>query len=336
MKSKAVYIPHQNIIKVMILAGIPIYSEEDGQMGVVDYLYDYEFNLNNKLLYDNIRDGLMSQPSLNVMIKENYSAYKENYSKPLEDRVDIYAEASVLSKYIKYPALATELMRKYHGIPVSNPSKAFTTLLAIMNRRSVRQYIEVMLTMGSPFGHIASYINGSPRKIITLSGSDISAYSYFIWKWTPIEESLGHPLSSLINYVSANRSSNYYKVYRMMSDFDIEDLLSYMGNFGEEEMEYVNKKLFGMSSAAIMRKLKEGSRVDIGTVQICAAARAALDDNKKSMEMDEMRSKIDGVFQGIQKIAEKRKTMSEILEENESCDRDVDELSEVVAKKKSL
>ena len=313
MRTKTSSIPHRNLIKILILAGIPIVSDKTGITCVTDILYDYEFNIHPSEDYKEIEDELKSEPAESVMIDKNSSLYRSNYAiKNKSKRKDIYIDKAAMDTYYM-PHVAIDLMHKFHGISHKH-SKQSIGIIQIMAQPGYRQIIEVMLTRGVPFGKIASALNDKPNPMFKLTHQDIALYHYYIWKWSPLEESMGEPLAELYNYIFINNNSSYYKVHRtLLHDMDLDEILVHMGSYGEDERNYINKKLFGLSSTSILRKLRANERVPSSTLQIYAHADSSISADKQKEDMDSLSKRIDDLFSSVSFVGEKRRTMSEIM-----------------------
>lgn len=312
MRSTTPAIPHRNLIKLLLLAGIPILSDKTGITCITDILYEYEFNLHGYEYYKEIEDSLKANPAEALMIDKNESIYRANVLiKDYPQRKDLYIDDNAMAKYYMPPS-AVDLMYKFHGSP-RRQRKQTNGITRIMHTPNYRRMIEVMLTRGVPFAKIASYLNDKPNPEFRLNQQDISLYHYYIWKWCPLEESMGQPLSELYNYLFLNPDSEFYRVHRtLLNDMDLDEILVHMTAYGENERNHINKKMFGLSSTEILRNMRAGKRISMISFQVYAHSDTSIATDKQNKDIKDITERIDEMFASVSFVGQKRLTMSEI------------------------
>jgi hypothetical protein len=326
-------IPHRNYVKLMLLAGVPIVATNDQMMCVTDILYQYEFNIHPVEYYEDIENEIKGNRSEFNMMNTNLPIYEHNSVHRKQcDKKPVYINP-IVKGTLFMADVAIVMIHVFHGLSCK-PGKIAHNLSMIMNNDNYRQYIEVMLTKGVPLYAIAKYLNAKETPTFKVSDQEVRFYRRYIWDWTPGSEFNGTPLREVYAYINLNRDSRYYRMHRaLMAIQDFDEVLVVVGAYGDNEHKVINKKMFGLSSARMLKGLREGTKVRDYYVKAYMHADAAIAEERRSEETNDLRTKMDTLFASVTTVSEKRKTLDEVIEEEANAKMEPMEPADIKGKK---
>lgn len=317
MKTKPAF-PHREYAKLLMLAGVPIDTKDDTIMSVIDQLYDYEFNIHPKQYYQEVKDEIISDRNQAKMMKANIPIYEHNIHVRLQkDKQPIYIDPKVKEE-IYSAKVAVDLMHIVHGIS-HKANKVTHGIMMIMNNQTYRQSLDVMLTKGIPIYLIPGYINNRQTPIFKVTEEQVRVYRHYIWNWTPQKTYEGIPLKELYAYINMNHNSRFYRIHRallVLEDFD--EILLFINSYNEEERKNINKKIYGLSSTKILKGLREDKNIKDYYIKAYMHADASIAEERRADGIEALREKMDNLFESVDVIAKKRKSIDNLIEEEEA------------------
>lgn len=308
-------IPHREYIKLLMLAGVPINGTNDDMMGVIDILYNYEFNIHPIEYYEEIEDEIQNNRYESKMMNDNRPIYENNsIMHSQKNKKHIIVDSNVVpTLYMSDTAI--DLMHVAHGIS-RKVNKVTRGITMIMNNQTYRQHMEIMLTKGIPLYSIAGYLNNKQAPVFKVTEEQVRFYKRYIWSWTPMSEFEGTPLRALYSYIHLNQSSRYYRTHRaLLAIEDFDEVLMFMNAYDEDERKNINKKLFGLSATRILKGLRDGTNVRDYYIKTYSHADSSIAEEKRAEGAEALREKIDNLFASVTDVAKKRKTLDDVIEE---------------------
>lgn len=308
-------IPHREYIRLLMLAGVPINGTIDDMMGVIDILYNYEFNIHPIEYYEEIEDEIKNNRSESKMMNDNRPIYEHNcIMRAQKSKKPIFVNPNV-TPTLYMAETAIDLMHVAHGIS-RRVNKVTRGILMIMNNQTYRQYMEIMLTKGVPLYSISGYLNNKQAPVFKVTEEQVRFYKRYIWSWTPMSEFEGTPLRNLYSYIHLNQNSHYYRTHRaLLAIEDFDEVLIFMNAYDEDERKNINKKLFGLSATRILKGLRDGTSVRDYYVKTYSHADSSIAEEKRAEGAEALREKIDNLFASVTDVAKKRKTLDDVIAE---------------------
>ncbi len=323
MRKTAPAMPHRNYVKLMLLAGVPLTSKADEMLCITDILASYEFNIHPMPAYVDIEAEIEGDTRQKRMMEKNRPIYEHNSKR--ENRIQrlkkpLYIDNKVVED-MYMPASVRDLLHMFHGIS-RRARKMTRTLIMLLNNQTHRQFIEVMLTRGIPFHKMRDYVNDRDKLSFRVTDQDMRMYYEYIWNWRPESEFEGVSLRSLYVYLNMNVHSAFYREHRgMLAVNDFEEVLIRMGSFSEENRKSMNKKLYGVSSVNVMNAMRDGKPLRGYFAQIYMHTDASIAEDQRAADVDDLRKRIDSLFESVDTVAVKRRTLDDIAEEEAAAAR---------------
>ena len=236
-------VPHEQYIKTMIFAGLP--------------LNEIVIGLNNKD-YNKISDDKMKQiikdckstPAGKDMIAKNEKIF-------LKDKVPPFMSEEVMETF-KYKDMFYDLICLNIGYPDRRRYSLFYPVTSILKRQKERTFIEIAAIMNMTLDEI---IQGWSRilnkKVKNHPKNTLACYYYYFWRATRTNmRDACADMADIACYLHSDTSNSFYFPHRYLAYAQPESLQGFMGIFTDDERTYLNKDVWGRCHLVIENALE--------------------------------------------------------------------------------
>lgn len=316
-------VPHRNLIKALMLAGIPIVSKSASDIGIVHLMREYNFNDIPTATYDEIKEELEEIPGASDMIFRN-ADIRVTYSNRKGFRGDgqPFIDQNVI-KCFPFPPVCSDIISYFSMIRIET-SKMGRAVIGLLSSIPDRQAIEVMLCHGITYDNIAAVLNDRPYNKSKIPVTYIMAYYDYIWTCTLNNMRFGE-ISGLVEYLTINKKNKFYDPHRNFMNLPKEEVVSHFGYSSEDVRGHMNRKVYSYSVSHVVDSLRNGTRAKDWIAKMYMYSDNAIGEEKRTASLDDVRTKMDSIFEGIEIVADKRASMSDLYKHSGDEEPEQDE-----------
>lgn len=308
-------VPHRNFIKALMLAGVPI-TDPDGKCTCIcNIMIEYGYNQLTTDKYNEIKDELLEIPGANKMLTVNTSIYDANGKAANKARPQsMYIDDSVTGQFM-FPEIVTDIIGYWTGTKYQL-SRNGNRVIHILNNKIVRQNIEVLLLQGQTPWTVCEIMGADKKNSPYMTIDAIRAYKEFFWAVSITGYNHGG-MTEIVNYLSINHANKMYDPHRRYMYLPMEEVLAGIGYMSDDGRNVINRRIYGKAAIDVLTALRDGVRAKDQTVKIYMHADASISEDKKNTSMDDVRKRMADIFENMDTVAEKRRTMAEVINRDE-------------------